>query len=279
MSKQRLGKGLNALIPELPQMGEQGVQEVLITDISPNKNQPRQQFDAEKMEQLAQSILKHGIVQPIALREIDQGFEIVAGERRWRAARMAGLKTIPAVVMELDERQVMEIALVENLQREDLNPIEEAEAYRILMEDFSLTQEEISSAVGKSRPAIANTLRLLGLPDDIKKMVRSNLLTAGHARALITLEESEQKKVAQKILKENLSVRETEKLIGSMSKPHKNQVAQARDKKPWIIEMEGLLGETLGTKVQIVQGRKKGKIEIEYYSAEDLERILEMIKG
>nr|HQA47021.1 ParB/RepB/Spo0J family partition protein [Bacillota bacterium] len=150
MSKKRLGKGLNALIPELPQVDDQGIKEIPVNDIAPNRNQPRQNFDAEKMEQLAESINKHGVVQPIAVRKIDRGYEIVAGERRWRAARMAGLKTVPAVVMDLDERQVMEIALVENLQREDLNPIEEAEAYKTLMEEFGLTQEEISTAVGKS---------------------------------------------------------------------------------------------------------------------------------
>lgn len=279
MAKQRLGKGLNALIPELPQIEDQGVQKLPINDIAPNRNQPRQHFDAEKMEELAESISKHGVVQPIAVRKLDKGFEIVAGERRWRAARMAGLKTVPAVVMELDERQVMEIALVENLQREDLNPIEEAEAYKTLTEEFGLTQDEISSAVGKSRPAIANTLRLLSLSDDIQSMVRDNLLTAGHARALITLEAGEQKEVVERILKDGLSVRETEKLIGSMAKAGKEKAKAAKVKKPWVMEMEGMLGELLGTKVQIVQGRKKGKIEIEYYNNDDLERILDLIRG
>lgn len=278
MAKKRLGKGLNALIPELPQIEDQGIQEVPVNDIAPNRNQPRQQFDAEKMEGLAESISKHGVVQPIAVRKIDQGFEIVAGERRWRAARMAGLKTVPAVVMELDERQIVEIALVENLQREDLNPIEEAEAYKTLMEEFELTQDDISAAVGKSRPAIANTLRLLSLSADIQRMVRDNLLTAGHARALITLEGNKQKEVIERILKEDLSVRETEKFISSMAK-EKRSKTEAKAKKPWVMEMEGIMGEFLGTKVQIVQGKKKGKIEIEYYNAEDLERILELLKG
>ncbi|MDD2572926.1 MAG: ParB/RepB/Spo0J family partition protein [Bacillota bacterium] len=278
MAKKRLGKGLNALIPELPQIEDQGIQEVPVNDIAPNRNQPRQQFDAEKMEGLAESISKHGVVQPIAVRKIDQGFEIVAGERRWRAARMAGLKTVPAVVMELDERQIVEIALVENLQREDLNPIEEAEAYKTLMEEFELTQDDISAAVGKSRPAIANTLRLLSLSADIQRMVRDNLLTAGHARALITLEGNKQKEVIERILKEDLSVRETEKVISSMAK-EKRSKTEAKAKNPWVMEMEGIMGEFLGTKVQIVQGKKKGKIEIEYYNAEDLERILELLKG
>lgn len=278
MSKQRLGKGLNALIPELPQMEDQSIQEISVNDIAPNRNQPRQQFDAEKMEQLSKSISKHGVVQPIAVRRIDRGYEIVAGERRWRAARMAGLKTVPAVVMELDERQVMEIALVENLQREDLNPIEEAEAYKTLMEEFNLTQEEISAAIGKSRPAIANTLRLLSLSEDIQRLVRTNMLTAGHARALIALGEEDRGAVVDRILKEELSVRETEKLIGSMVEGRKRKAARIKEKKPWLMDMEEQIGEILGTKVQIIQGRKKGKIEIEYYSPEDLERILELIK-
>ena len=279
MPKQRLGRGLSALIPELPQVDGQGKKEIPVNDMAPNRNQPRQRFDAEKMEQLAESISKHGVVQPIAVRRIDRGYEIVAGERRWRAARMAGLKTVPAIVMELDERQAMEIALVENLQREDLNPIEEAEAYKTLMEEFGLTQEEISSAVGKSRPAIANTLRLLSLSAEIQKMLRDNLLSAGHARAIITLGEKEQKEVAKRVLEGELSVRETEKLVGSLAGGSKAKAVPARDKKPWVVDMEQRLGEILGTKVQIIQGKKKGKIEIEYYSTEDLERILEQIKG
>ncbi len=277
MSKKRLGKGLNALIPELPQVDDQGVKEIPVNDITPNRNQPRQNFDAEKMEQLAESINKHGVVQPIAVRKIDRGYEIVAGERRWRAARMAGLKTVPAVVMDLDERQVMEIALVENLQREDLNPIEEAEAYKTLMEEFGLTQEEISSAVGKSRPAITNTLRLLNLCAEVQGLVKENLLSAGHARALIVLGEKQQREAAEKILKEQLSVRETEKLVGKLAGERRERAAGVKDKTPWVVDMEEQIGEVLGTKVRITQGKKKGKIEIEYYGTEDLERILELI--
>ncbi|HOO11364.1 MAG TPA: ParB/RepB/Spo0J family partition protein [Bacillota bacterium] len=277
MSKKRLGKGLNALIPELPQMDDQGIREIPVNDIAPNRKQPRQDFDSEKMEQLAESIAKHGVVQPIAVRKIDRGYEIVAGERRWRAARMAGLKTVPAVVMDLDERQAMEIALVENLQREDLNPIEEAEAYKTLMDEFELTQEEISSAVGKSRPAITNTLRLLSLCAEVQKWVKENLLSAGHARALVVLGEKQQKEAAERILKEQLSVRETEKLVGKLAGERRERAARSKDKNPWVVDMEGQIGEVLGTKVQIIQGKKKGKIEIEYYGAEDLERILELI--
>jgi ParB/RepB/Spo0J family partition protein len=163
MAKKRLGRGLNALIPEMPETVDNGVKEIDISAITPNRNQPRQDFDQQKLEELAGSIAQHGIVQPILLRRLSRGYEIVAGERRWRAARLAGLKAVPAIVKELDDRQVMEMALIENLQREDLNPLEEAEAYKRLSEEFGLTQEDISNAVGKSRPAIANTLRLLGL--------------------------------------------------------------------------------------------------------------------
>ncbi|MGI6697811.1 MAG: ParB/RepB/Spo0J family partition protein [Clostridiales bacterium] len=277
MSKKRLGKGLNALIPELPQVDGQGIREIPVNDIAPNRKQPRQNFDAEKMDQLAGSINKHGVVQPIAVRKIDRGYEIVAGERRWRAARMAGLKTVPAVVMDLDEKQAMEIALVENLQREDLNPIEEAEAYKTLMDEFGLTQEEISNAVGKSRPAITNTLRLLSLCTEVQGLVKENLLSAGHARALIVLGEKQQKEAAEKILKEQLNVRETEKLVSKLAGGPSERAARTKDKNPWVADMEGQIGEILGTKVQIIQGKKKGKIEIEYYGAEDLERIMELI--
>jgi ParB family chromosome partitioning protein len=278
MAKQRLGKGLNALIPELPQIDEQGVKEIPITDIMPNKQQPRQRFDAEKLQQLADSISKHGIVQPVALRKIENGYELAAGERRWRAARMAGLRTVPAVIMELDERQMTEIALVENLQREDLNPMEEASAYKILMEEYGLTQEQVAAAVAKSRPAVTNTLRLFGLAADIQQMVRDGRLTAGHARALVSLDESRQKTVAEKVLKEDLSVRETEKLINKTARGRKKH-PKSKEKKPWILETEALMEELLGTKVQIVQNKKKGKIEIEFYCSEDLDRILQLIKG
>jgi len=259
MAKQRLGKGLTALIPDMPEVGGQGVQEISISEISPNREQPRRNFDRDKLEQLAQSIIHHGIVQPVVLRELERGYEIVAGERRWRAARIAGLKTIPAVVKELDEKQVVEIALIENLQREDLNPIEEAEAYKKLLDEHGLTQEEISSVVGKSRPAIANTLRLLNLPEDIQQMVRKEIITAGHARTVISLSDKERQEVLEKIIKDNLSVRETEKLVDSIMK--RRNIRKAKDKK----EKE--------------EGKKKGKIEIEYYTTEGLERILEFIKS
>lgn len=278
MAKQRLGKGLNALIPEMPEAGGQGVQEINISEITPNRNQPRQNFDKEKLEELAQSIMQHGIVQPVLLRKIDRGYEIVAGERRWRAARIAGFKTIPAVIKELDDRQVMELALIENLQREDLNPLEEAEAYRKLVEEFGLTQEEISSAVGKSRSAIANTMRLLNLSQEVQQLIRDNKISAGHARVLVPLDLKEQQLIIEKILKSDLSVRETEKLASKIINGKKTVGGKKKEKQPWIVEIENTLGEYLGTRVQIVPGKKKGRLEIEYYNAGDLERILELIR-
>lgn len=280
MAKQRLGKGLTALIPDMPDVGQQGVQEISISEIAPNRDQPRQNFGREKLEQLAQSIIQHGIVQPVVLRELDRGYEIVAGERRWRAARIAGLKAIPAVIKELDDKQVMEMALIENLQREDLNPMEEAEAYKKLIDEYRLTQEEVSSVVGKSRSAIANILRLLSLPEDIQQMVRKELLSAGHARTVISLTDKDQQEVVHRIIKDNLSVRETEKLVDSIIKKESNKRTKTKkEKEAWIVEVENSIGELLGTRVQISRGRKKGKIEIEYYSTEGLERILEFIKG
>lgn len=278
MAKKRLGRGLNALIPEMPETVDNGVKEIDISAITPNRNQPRQDFDQQKLEELAGSIAQHGIVQPILLRRLSRGYEIVAGERRWRAARLAGLKAVPAIVKELDDRQVMEMALIENLQREDLNPLEEAEAYKRLSEEFGLTQEDISNAVGKSRPAIANTLRLLGLPEQIQGFIRDNRISAGHARAIIPLDEKQQLQVVGRILENSLNVRETEKLVNrilNQKKAHKQRTSQ---RQPWIAEVEGWLAEHLGTKVHIIQGKRKGKLEIEYYGAEDLERILDIIK-
>lgn len=278
MVKRRLGKGLTALIPELPETGKEGVSEINVSEIFPNKNQPRQNFDREKLEQLARSIVQHGVLQPVVLRKAERGYEIVAGERRWRAARIAGLKSIPAVVKELDDRQVMELALIENLQREDLNPIEEAEAYKKLIDEFGLTQEEISAAVGRSRSAVANTLRLLTLPKDIQKLIRDEILTAGHARAIIPLNDRQRREVIERIIKDNLSVRETEKLASSVTQNKAKKTKKGKTKDAWIMEIENSLGELLGTRVQLVQGKKKGKIEIEYYTMEDLERILEHFK-
>ena len=211
--KKGLGKGLGALIASA-EAEDAGVRDVKITDIEPNSGQPRKHFNDEKLEQLAESIKKHGIIQPLIVQRDGKTYKIVTGERRWRAARLAGCQTVPVIVRELSGKQVMEVALIENLQREDLNPIEEAEAYKKLINDYGLTQEEISATVGKSRPAIANSLRLLSLNENIKNLLISGDISSGHARALIPLEDTDiQLKAAEIIIKKSLNVRDTELLV------------------------------------------------------------------
>lgn len=292
-----LGKGLGALFSDDPvsngdtevdilreienagtDTDGKSIIEIKVVDIEPNKDQPRKNFDKDKLAALSDSIREHGVVQPILVKPTDNGtYMIIAGERRWRAAKAAGLKTMPCIVKEFDERQVMEIALIENLQREDLNPIEEAEGYRQLMDTFHLTQEEVSERVGRSRSAVANALRLNNLPDGIKRLVQSEQLSQGHARALLAVEDlALQLELAQKIIEEGLSVRQTESLV--------NHLATAKPKKPaakpnsmmlkYYTDVAEDLGSRLGTKVKIHEGANKGKIEIEYYSKDDLERIL-----
>lgn len=247
-------------------------------DIEPNKGQPRKDFDADKLEALSNSILEHGVVQPILVTPTKAGtYRIVAGERRWRASKMAGLKEMPCIIKTFEEQEVMELALVENLQREDLNPIEEAEGYQKLMDAFSLTQEEISQKVGKSRSAVANSLRLNHLCDGVKQMLISGELTQGHARALIPIEnEEEQLLLAKKIVKEGLNVRQVEAMVSEIGKPEKKASPKKENTmlQKYYKEVEDSLGNRFGTKVKIHEGTKKGKIEIEYYSKEDLERIL-----
>lgn len=246
-------------------------------DIEPNSAQPRKTFDMEKLEALSDSIKEHGVVQPILVTPTSVGtYKIVAGERRWRASKLAGIKEMPCIIREFDNKEVMELALVENLQREDLNPIEEAEGYKQLMDTFNLTQEEIGIRVGKSRSAVANSLRLNNLCDEIKKMVIDGRLSQGHARTLIPIESEElQLQLAQRVIKEGLNVRQTEALaasIGKNKKPVKKSVSPMTIK--YYKDVENRLSSRLGTKVKIHEGAKKGKIEIEYYSKDDLERIL-----
>ncbi|WZL73152.1 ParB/RepB/Spo0J family partition protein [Clostridiaceae bacterium 35-E11] len=287
MAKARsgLGKGLNALIPEKKpnidkvQSIHKDIHKVHIHEIKPNREQPRKFFDTEKLDALTESVKIHGIIQPILVRPIKNGYEIVAGERRWKAAKEAGLKEIPCIIKEIDEKQGMELALIENLQREDLNPIEEALAYKVLMETYHLKQEEISLSVGKSRPYIANTIRLLNLTEEVRNMVRDNRLTSGHARVLLRIEDKKlQKEIAEKIVANQLSVRETESLVGSIieKKAKKNSVKEERDSN--LVFLEDNLKRLLGTKVNIVTGKKKGKIEIEYYSEEELNRLIEWLQ-
>ncbi|NLY44299.1 MAG: ParB/RepB/Spo0J family partition protein [Clostridiaceae bacterium] len=281
MAKKVLGKGLGALLPELDNEKEGVIREVRISEIEPNQSQPRKRFDEEKIESLAESIRTHGIIQPIIVKRLETGFyQIIAGERRWRAAKIAGLKMIPVVVKDYDKRELIEVALIENLQREDLNPIEEAEAYYNLMQDYQLTQEEISARVGKSRSAIANALRLLNLPDSIKQMLIEEKITNGHARALLSIEENDlQEEIANKIIDEGLSVRQTEKLVKNLLSGKKKSVSQKKEDElsHVYVDLENRLSEKIGTKVRIYPGKNKSKIEIEYYTDDDLERIINQL--
>jgi ParB family chromosome partitioning protein len=277
MRQRALGKGLGALIPEDLTLDSRDIREIKITDIDPNIAQPRKDFNDEALAQLAESIKIHGVVQPIILKPEGDRYVIVAGERRWRAARIAGLKTIPAIVRDYDKKDVMEIALIENLQREDLNPVEEASAIKTLMEEYSLTQEEVSRRIGKSRSAIANILRILHLPERILQYVRTGEISYGHARALLSIEDPElQENVMQRILEEGISVRQVEQITQQEQKrPEKRQ--RKKGKSQPFFELETTLADILGTRVRIQGDKKKGKIEIEYYNLDDLERIYEIL--
>lgn len=299
-SKKGLGRGLGALFDDsksekssegfdfLSDLSDteiadsDSIKMIKVRDIEPNKNQPRKTFDKEKLEILSSSIAAHGIVQPILVKpNINGTYMIVAGERRWRAAKLAKIKEVPCVIRELDEPAVMEIALIENLQREDLNPIEEAEGYRRLMETCELTQEEVAEKVGRSRSAVANSLRLNNLSERVKQMVIDGKLSQGHARALLSItDDNEQFELAKFIIEKGLNVRQVEKLVSDISenkkKPKTKQVTGMMKK--YFSEVENDLGSRLGTKVKISEGANKGKIEIEYYSKDDLERILFELK-
>jgi ParB family chromosome partitioning protein len=271
--KTALGKGLEALIPE---KGE----EVIYLDISrifPGEQQPRKAFRDDSLKELAASIKEKGVLQPVIVSRVGDGtFRLVTGERRWRAATLAGLKKIPALVRDVASRDSLEIALIENIQREDLNPIETAEAFRKLTTDFHLTQEELSDKVGKDRATIANYLRLLKLPEEIKSLIYNGSLSMGHAKALLTIEgRAHQVEAARKIIKKGLSVRETETLTKKPIKTKKVRIT----KDPQISSLEEKLIRSLGTRVRIFHKGKKGKIEIEYYSIEELDRLLEILMG
>lgn len=280
--KKGLGRGLDALFESYKEeagqesIGHTSVQEIAVTSIDPSPNQARSKFDDEKIKELADSIRIHGVVQPIIVTTKGKRYQIVAGERRWRASRLANKDTIPAIVVEIDEKQSIEIGLIENLQREDLNPIEEAKGVQVLVDRLNLTQEEAAKRIGKSRPAIANALRLLQLSDKIQRLLAEEKLTAGHARALLALSDSTlRENIANTIVEKDLSVRETEKLIQNLNRKEKK--SKAKEKPGYILEIETELEESLGTRVQIKPGAKKGIIEIEYYSNEDLERIMERV--
>ena len=280
-----LGKGLNAII------GADIVSEVIdrpraieisVDRLSPNPFQPRRSFTEEGLEQLADSIRHHGILQPIVVRPSGDGYQLIAGERRWRAAQIAGLQRIPAVVRELDDPGMVQVALIENLQREDLNPIEEASAYRRLMDEFNMTQEQLSSAIGRSRPAIANAVRLLNLPEAIQKAVEERRLSEGHARCLLSISnQGDQLKVAAEIIANGLNVRQAEELVKGTTQNVSRETIRKRtsEEDPNAVRLTQRLGERLGTRVKLSGSVSKGKLEIEYYSAEDLDRILEIILG
>lgn len=278
--KKGLGRGLDALLGDYTQPTPEGVQELDIHLIDTNAGQPRKDFDQEKLQELADSIRQHGVVQPILLRQNGERYVIVAGERRFRAARLAGLEKVPAIVKDLDEAQVMEVALIENLQREDLNPIEEAAAIRFLMQQHDLTQEEVSKRLSKSRPAIANSLRLLTLPEPVQAYLRNGKLQAGHARALAGLQDPEAQAVlADKIVGEGLSVRAAESLAREQGqKPHR-QKKEPPAADPDLAAAEASLREWLGTKVSIQGSSQRGRIVIEYYNAELLQGIYDLLRG
>ena len=278
-----LGRGLNALLgdPDLQPQGEGSVT-LPISQVEPGLNQPRKRFDQEALADLAESIRIHGIIQPLTVRRLSTGYyQIIAGERRWRAAKLAGLTEVPAVIMEADDRKVMELGLIENLQREDLNPAEEARGYQTLMEEYGLTQEQVAQQMGKSRPAIANTLRLLALPEDIMKLVEEGQLSAGHARAILGAPTpAMQRQAAKKVVEGQLSVRQTEALIKALQKQAQEKPKPAgEDLSLYLGELEKDLSGRLGRKVKIAHRGKRGKIELEYYDSQDLEGLLALLQS
>ena len=281
-SNKGLGKGLGALLGEsaMQPSTQQSPLLLPLQKIEPNRLQPRKSFNEEELASLADSIRQHGVIQPLTVRLLDTGYyQIIAGERRWRAARMAGLREVPVVIIEADDKKAMELALIENLQRADLTPIEEARGYQQLIGEYGLTQEQVADRVSKSRPAVANAMRLLSLPDELLSMVESGKLTAGHARALLSIkDERQQLAVAQKVVNLQLSVRQTEamckKLLKAEQKPEPKPVEV-----DYLAECEKTLTRCLGRGVKIVSGKRKGKIELEYYGQEDLQRLYEALSG
>ena len=279
-SERGLGKGLGALLGDAAlQTQEAGSLSLPISQVEPGLKQPRKRFDDEALADLADSIRQHGVIQPLTVRRLSSGYyQIIAGERRWRAAKLAGLSEVPVVIIEADDRKVMELGLIENLQREDLNPMEEAGGYRVLMEEYGLTQEEVAQQVGKSRPAVANALRLLSLPPSLHPLLEDGQLSAGHARAIPSPQLQE--KLADKVVAEGLSVRQTEALAkrlaaGEATPPPR---PEGPDLSIYLKEAERTLGARFGRKVSIVSGKRKGRIELEYYGPDDLTALLDLLE-
>lgn len=286
-TKKGLGRGLGALLGDTALQMEENAADparISIYKIEPNPLQPRKQFDELELQALADSITANGLIQPLALRRLSNGYyQIIAGERRWRACRLAGLEEVPAVILEADDQKAMELALIENLQRQDLNPVEEALGYQSLMQDYALTQEQVAQQVGKSRPAIANALRLLQLPEEILDVLASGALSAGHARALLQLQDAHLQAIAaQKITALDLSVRQAERLCKQMSHeaaPKAEPEAAAPLEVDYIAECEAALSRQLGRGVKIINGKRKGRFELEFYGQEDLQRLLELLSA
>ena len=280
-SNKGLGKGLGALLGDFSEepVSDSAYRLLPIYKVEPNPDQPRHDFDEEELQALSESIAVHGIVQPLTVREMPNGYyQIIAGERRWRAARLAGLDEVPVVVIEADDKKAMELALIENLQRSDLNPIEEAKGYQQLMTEYGMTQEVTAERVGKSRPAVANALRLLSLSPAVLELVEQGRLSAGHARALLTVKSApEQYAVAMKVINLQLSVRQTENMCKNLVKATK-----PKQEKPiavdYLAECEKTLSKRLGRGVRIVSGKRKGRLELEYYGEEDLQRLYELLE-
>ena len=276
-----LGRGLNALLgdPVLQNQGEGSVS-LPISQVEPGLNQPRKRFDPDSLSELADSIRIHGVIQPLTVRRLSSGYyQIIAGERRWRAAQQAGLDEIPAVIIEADDRKVMELGLIENLQREDLNPAEEARGYQTLMTEYGLTQEQVAQRMGKSRPAVTNALRLLNLPEDLMALVEDGSLSAGHARALLGApNQTLQRQAAKAVLEKGLSVRQTEALVKALQKEKKEKPQEDNVLAIYLADIEKNLGSQLGRKVHIQHKGKKGKVELEYYSEDDLDALLRLLQ-
>lgn len=289
-----LGKGLDSLIPvAVPQAETKAVEEqkenngqgiyVKITKVEPNREQPRKNFDEDALQELADSIKQYGIVEPLIVQDRKTHYEIIAGERRWRAAKLAGLKEVPVIVRNYTEQEIVEISLIENIQREDLNPIEEAQAYKRLLTEFNLKQDEVAERVSKSRTAVTNSMRLLKLCDEVQQMIIDDMITTGHARALISIEDAEQQyTIAQRVFDEKLSVRDVEKLVKNLNKPEKAKKEPMTDKALEAVyqDLEEKLKQSLGTKVAITsKGAGAGKLEIEFYTHDDLEKLTDLLTG
>lgn len=289
-----LGKGLDSLIPVAVPKAEPATAEmkkednaqgiyVKITKVEPNREQPRKNFDEDALQELADSIKQYGIVEPLIVQDRNTYYEIIAGERRWRAAKLAGLKEVPVIIRNYTEQEIVEISLIENIQREDLNPIEEAQAYKRLLTEFHLKQDEVAERVSKSRTAVTNSMRLLKLCDEVQQMIIDDMITTGHARALISIEDPEQQyTIAQKVFDEKLSVRDVEKLVKNLNKPEKAKKEPVEDKALEAVyqDLEEKLKQSLGTKVSIAsKGDGSGRLEIEFYTHDDLEKITDLLTG